>query len=688
MRRLKAFLRCAGLLFGCGALAFFALPVATLWLLDEQQTQPSSLVSAAGARTGTTATRPLAETAQPSDAPPTPQQQEEKPAAVAEEPTPPSAQLFPATTPPASRYGSFVEEAISRKAKLGPRRDVASVIESEQTRTAMLSAANPDAWPSLDWYVTTLWLPPITCGRKGQAVFSEGNEGALLEYGEVRIAAAKTLLPFKHLYDTAFQGKKRFAVPIPSDVHPTCFSHEEIHASGRSVRLPYSTKWGCKRYPYGTRGGVPWRTGTYEVMSDMVYFGGDTRVARGRHRSPVDVRVQTNAIFTSMKGMFTQPIEADRVFSMVPPYASAGKRREYGYYLPPTDYSTMWHTLTEVLMPAFHAALPVLLQGHTLSLFQTTPHQDRTLDTPGSPMLTLLRKMRMDHLSCAASPATCMHTPFGEMAKSQLARGGFFMNASTAPGATVSVGRMIIGHPQHCVPIWGSDGVVNAAARRLPQECVKMLWLWRQFFLQSNGVPLMPMHPLPHAPRSSLMLWASRNKDGWARRILNEADVLAKVEEMGVAVVPTFFNTSLRDQARLLQEATHYVCPHGAGLLHSVLLRPGSVLISLDVVFPPFTGMVVEPPWLNVFHFAATLECNMRDKVNTARHARGRPVKNKLECLIFRKPRKERHKHHHLRGEHNNDLSLRVGPFLRLVNATFEDLEGMKGRLREDLNRF
>jgi hypothetical protein len=76
-------------------------------------------------------------------------------------------------------------------------------------------------------------------------------------------------------------------------------------------------------------------------------------------------------------------------------------------------------------------------------------------------------------------------------------------------------------------------------------------------------------------------LYISR-QDSTQRRLVNEEQVIEEVVQAGFEAV-TLTGMTVAEQARLFDEASHIIAPHGAGLTNILFCRPGTILLELHM---------------------------------------------------------------------------------------------------------
>eukprot|EP01061_Rhynchopus_euleeides_P045189 TRINITY_DN8029_c3_g1_i1.p1 TRINITY_DN8029_c3_g1~~TRINITY_DN8029_c3_g1_i1.p1 ORF type:complete len:693 (+),score=203.84 TRINITY_DN8029_c3_g1_i1:154-2232(+) len=450
-----------------------------------------------------------------------------------------------------------------------------------------------------------------------------------------------------------------------SPEHPACQARGVIIGNPATRRIfPGLSKLSCRRYPFGMTKGVDWRAGEYNVLKNIVFYNGDLYSTDGETKV-----FEWGGHFTALRGLVFQPVEHHAHIVPLPAGVpiSEERRVKLGFYQPPVDYHTMWHVIAETVMPMFHSLLPFLVRGErNFTIFQPPPSPKRPYTRLNRLTRRTLRQTRTSHVSCLLSGKKCLETKLGEMVSKVFAQGNFNMEAEKK--FAIPVDRMLVGHPTNCMPLWQADGLITASIGGLSAECANMLWLWRAFLLREYRVPFLPALPSPLTPATSYVVWASR-RGGWARDIVNEEEIILKIQELGCKVNRTQFSFSFREQFMLLQKATHFVAPHGASLVHTAMLRPHVVAISVDVTYPGFGALVMEVPWLHHFHYKGFLVCNKKHP------------KNRRGCRVFLRSRKKSKKNDAKVSEHNNNIRLLATSFMQLFNSTFLPLQKLKERL-------
>ena len=506
--------------------------------------------------------------------------------------------------------------------------------------------ASPTKWGALPWYISSLWHddPVFPC-----------------ESSETQLAG---VLKLKETYAKITSLED---VTLVSPVHPTYVAHAGMLANGTlSLRVPHSEKWSYEKRPFLRSGGTDYRRGTYQVVTSLAYHKGELYGMSSATRT-----VRFAGIFTTVGGLWGQPMTR-KLILRPSPTIHFSETISLGVYLPANDYSALWHFIAETMFPIFHAVLPIIhAEGGTqrIAILQETRIPNGKRIKQGMIELMVKSKRALD--SCHISPSECLRTELGKMLLSFVS--GRVFNSKRS--SSVHIKRMIIGLPTTCVPIWGNDGFVQAAAGVSSPECTAVSWLWRKHWLHHYNLPGYGRRvPSPIVPQESHFVWASR-KHAWARRIINEDDVLERIASTGARVTATDFKMTMKEQFRMLQGATHFVAPHGAALVHAMALPRGAVFISIDVSHPPFTGLVSEVAWIHTFHFKGTLEC-----------AKSQQEVNSTECKIFRRPPDSQHKNSFSKSEHNNHISVPIRPFMRLVDATFAPLEDLRHSLQPYLH--
>eukprot|EP01059_Diplonema_ambulator_P022793 TRINITY_DN38122_c0_g1_i1.p1 TRINITY_DN38122_c0_g1~~TRINITY_DN38122_c0_g1_i1.p1 ORF type:complete len:568 (+),score=127.87 TRINITY_DN38122_c0_g1_i1:217-1704(+) len=416
----------------------------------------------------------------------------------------------------------------------------------------------PEKWPDYSWYYTL---------------------GSEFEQSQEAIER-----PFKRRYASYMQNKTH-VVTIPSAPHPSCAAAEILR--GTKYVRKYGMDFPCRR-----PGGKTWDGAEFKIVHDAVYYKGDVWSTRGK------VAVSWGGTFSYLKGKKQPYMEDTILMKQLPvPVNESGLVIEVGYYQPPTDYHSMYHSFVNVLLPMFHATLPFRVNGleSKIALIQPTGKARQE----GA----VLEQMKKEKDSCVMTTKTkCLNTEHGRMLE-VLAPAGVFMEDSAG---MVRINKLIIGAPTTCQPLWMTDAVIigTADVQELRSECERLYWIWRGFWVRKYEIPTPPI-----AVKGQRVLWATR-RDSWARNLLNEEAIFSRIRSLGDQIQTTDFRMPMKDQFTLLQSATHYVTPYGASHLHALLLPPSSICISIDTSFPAVSGVTIELPWLHYFHFRADRQCD------------------------------------------------------------------------------
>ena len=421
----------------------------------------------------------------------------------------------------------------------------------------------------------------------------------------------------------------------------------------------------CRRYPFGNERGLDWRHGEYNLLQNIAVYNGDLYSTDGETKV-----FEWCGHFTAIRGLVFQPVDHHIKITPLPANVTLNEsaRISLGVYQPPVDYHTLWHVIVETMMPLFHSVLPYLVRGeHDFTIIQPPPSAARPYTLFSKATRDGLIDTKTENVSCMMSGKRCLETKLGVMMSQIFAKGRFHMENNVH--YAIPVTRMMVGHPSNCMPVFAGDGVIQAATGHLSEECAKFLWLWRAFWLKEYNIPWSRPFPVTTPISEIYVLWASRKGD-WARDIVNEDAVIGEMRGWGVYVDVTKFAMPMKEQYTLLQKATHFVAPHGAALLNAVMLKPRAVFISIDILSPPFTSLVMEIPWIHRFHFKGDLVCNKKHPTN--RNGR---------CEVFLRHGKARNKNNAKTSEHNNNIHINQTNFLQMFNSTLMDLDHIKQSL-------
>eukprot|EP00754_Rhynchopus_humris_P001876 Rhum_TRINITY_DN11065_c1_g1::Rhum_TRINITY_DN11065_c1_g1_i1::g.42202::m.42202 len=560
------------------------------------------------------------------------------------------------------------------------------------SEAAVVERANPRNWLAGPWYTSSLMgqrdelellSEPLFNTRANP--FSMVDNLTMFEPFASRLADVAPFLAapaHDYTYERVLSNGTRLAASgvlrVKATRHPACELRTGARANDAVSYVSPVRYMRCRKYPWSvtsTRKSafLSWDDGHYNVVRNVVWWNGDLYSADNETKH-LDFMGQV----MTLRLLNFQPSENELVIPPLPSNVTIrrDKYQAVGVYQPLADWATMWHTLSEQMMPMFHAALPFFLGGQKVAVFQPPPSRKRDWSLGYYRMPKKVRRKNKGKHSCMNAGKKCMDTTFGRVLLNNVAKSGFYMDE--AYDYAVPVGAMLVGNPGTCIPAWGAEGAVLSSVGMVSPECAKLMFLWRAYFLKEFDIPYPSPHPLVMPAHQAVVLWGTR-KGAWAREILNEDSVIRLIRERNVTVKVATFAQPLSAQYALLQQATHMVAPHGATLVHFAMLRPRSRAISIDVTWPPFSGTITEVPWIHRFHFRGTLACNPKDPMNYKRMRKGR------RCKVFRRSVKGSRRNTGLRSEHHNNIEIEEPAFMQMFDSTLLPLDAMRVKLANNI---
>ena len=374
---------------------------------------------------------------------------------------------------------------------------------------------------------------------------------------------------------------------VRSRHHPSCLAEalirENAAALGEYWKEYRRREWNCYKHGGHYNPGIDRspRTARRLVMRNVVYHNGRFLALRfGDTAGEKNKVFHYSAYFPMVSGNWPQPIVDEFLLEQVNgeeflrQYQLSLRVFRFGYFQPPTDFLSVYHTVVETVMPTFHLLADEFGVDTLLAMANGTgTHSVQAVSSRPS-----TTRYKFKQGGCALSAESCLQTVWGSMFLQQL--GGTngsvigmrrdepqirFLHknrdvVADAPDLVLFFETFFVGNPTHCEPLWGPDAFFTEAlsqehrirgarskVRRLKftsssesrrqialstvRECSKLLWSFRQFHILSALQTLKP-RSLIESKRRSVDLAVSHKdpihvvftsrKGDWARQLLNE----------------------------------------------------------------------------------------------------------------------------------------------------------------------
>lgn len=153
----------------------------------------------------------------------------------------------------------------------------------------------------------------------------------------------------------------------------------------------------------------------------------------------------------------------------------------------------------------------------------------------------------------------------------------------------------LLGIPKERVITW-SGGLAEVSTLYIPKRIVGW-WLWQfKDLVLSMREALLAGAGLDETGNPGIRLYISRNLSAQKRRVVNEEEVLAALQEFDFKLVHTETMT-LTQQLKLMASANTLIGPHGAGMTHTLFIRKKSLVIEF------FSPVYINPTMLPAIDF-------------------------------------------------------------------------------------